>query len=116
MIEWNDSVALLPDTECHVYIARITGEDETYRFRRKFQSTDMYYGEEKLYFSAELENNQIYEICARWYMDDPKHYIRRERLWILLFDGIPYELEESEILWTLYNLQLQSSSNQFTYM
>lgn len=114
MIEWNDSVSLMPDTECQVYIAQITGEHETYRFRRDFQHTEMCYGEKNLYFSAELEDNRVYEINARWYTDDPQHYIKRERSWFVLFDGIPYEIMEDEILWTLFNLRLQTAQRQLT--
>lgn len=110
-MNWEEWVERIPGTICRIYLAQIKGTHPLYCFARSFCTVEYSYGREEIYCSAELPEYGVFELCVRWYEDSSKELICRHRQWFVVFEGCPYDLDRSEVLFTLFNLHLQEGND-----
>lgn len=104
---WEERFERKPDAFCKIYVAKITKSHELYRYRREFCHLEYEYLQHCIYCSADLEDG-VYEVRARWY----ENYTCRKELswkrsWFAIFGGVKYELDESDVLFTAFNIEAQ---------
>lgn len=108
-MSWEEWFPRVPGTRCKIYLARILGRDPVFRFARSFRNLSYAYSKCEIYCSAELEENGVFELCARWYDDKSEELVSRERSWFVVFEGFCYELDEDDVLLSVFNLNLQTA-------
>lgn len=108
-MSWEERITRIPGTICKIYLAEITGTHPLYRFARSFFPMQYSYSRDEIYCSFDLPENGVFEFCVRWYDKESKKIIRQEQQWFVIFEGDYYELDKCEILFTLFNLRLQTS-------
>lgn len=106
-MSWEEWIRRIPDTICRIYLAEITGKHSLYHFARSFYVMQYSYSKDEIYCSAELPEYGVFEFCSKWY-DNNKTLVRQEHQWFVVFEGCYYELDKSDVLFTLFNLRLQA--------
>lgn len=104
---WEEWFECKPNTICKIYLAKITGSDVKYRYSREFQRVRYVYQGSDIYCSAEHLEDGVYEVCARWYDCGSGNQVCWQRTWFAVYDEMPYELDESDVLFTLFNIEAQ---------
>lgn len=108
---WEDWFERKPDTFCKIYLAKITGPHVEYRFNRAFQRVSYRYSKDDIHcFMGNLEDG-VYEVCARWYDVTTGEIVHHRRRWFAVYEDAPYELDEQDVLHTLFNIEAQKGRN-----
>lgn len=96
-------------TYAHPYAAQIVGEHPTFRFERRFLRLDWPESTPGgRWFDVKLPCDGVYECCVRRFKSGTNKVIDREYEWFVLFDGEFYEIDKEDVLFALFNLQLQT--------
>lgn len=106
---WEDWFERRPNTFCKIYLARITGPHAEYRFNRVFQHVVYQYSQYDIYCVGEDLMDGVYEVYARWYDVVTGEVVHYRRHWFVVYEDAPYELDEQDVLYTLFNLEAQKS-------
>lgn len=108
---WEDWFERKPDTLCRIYLAKINGPHLEYRFEREFLHVDYQYTKDNIHCYAGDLTDGVYEVFARWYDVVTGELVRNRRRWFAVFEGAPYELDEQDVLHTLFNIEAQKGRN-----
>lgn len=109
---WEDWFERRPDTFCKIYLAKITGPHVEYRFNRAFQHVSFRYSRDNIYcFIDDLEDG-VYEVYARWYDVMTGEVVHYRRRWFVVYEDAPYELDEQDVLYTLFNFEAQKNGRK----
>lgn len=104
---WEDWFERRPDTLCKIYLAKINGPHLEYRFERTFQHVDYQYSKDNIHCCAEPLTDGVYEVFARWYDVMTGEIVHCRRHWFAVYEDAPYELDEKDVLYTLFNIETQ---------
>ena len=107
-VNWEEWFERQPDTLCRIYLAKINGPHLEYRFEREFLHVDYQYTKDNIHCYAGDLTDGVYEVFARWYDVVTGELVRNRRRWFAVFEGAPYELDEQDVLHTLFNIEAQN--------
>ena len=97
-------VPSIPGQQPEVYMAKITGEDPEYIYRREFIDLIMDEAPEGYqYKPVHFDEYGIYEISIKWH--DAKQggeFLRRERYWFVMIDQTECPLPQEMVFDTLH--------------
>ena len=89
------------------YLAKISGPDEQYRFKRSFLNWEYHRYQIQLWFTFEIDQG-VYEQCIKYVDKQTGNIVRYDRSWFVFFDGEFYQIGRDEVLFCVFNLDLQS--------
>ena len=94
-------------TRVNCYVAKILGSDPQYIFRRKFvpYRKKSYKDYTVCWYTIYVEG--VYEESIDYYDIVTDKLIKREREWFIFFGDTIYDIDKSEVLFSLFNLRLQ---------
>ena len=96
-LRWEERASRIPGSRCRLYLAKIEGPDDRYRFDRHFlRGTYQYYPDE-IYLTCEIESTGVYEVGTSW-IDGHGVVFLRQREWFLLVGGDAYDLQDQDVL------------------
>lgn len=86
-------VKVSPNVRACTYVAKIVGEDPTYKYRREFVPMVQREIADGYRYEPELDDYGVYERSIKWYEDKPNgRFLGRNRQWYLVFDCGPYKI------------------------
>lgn len=98
----------IPGTYAYPYMARITGEDPAYHFRRVFlRYEDRSPAFSGRWYTFRLPCEGVYERCVKRFRSLGGKLLSRDYDWFVFFDGEFYHLNREEVLFALWNLNAQ---------
>ena len=112
-MNWSEEIEDNPNETVRVYVAEITGAHPRYRFNRKFLRCRRIRRSQSTYYFAETAENGVFESNISYYNKDDGRLLRREREWFVLFEGDCYDIDDSDVLFTLFNLRAQLASDLY---
>ena len=98
----------VPGQYAKVYVAKITGSDPEYLFRREFiPLTVQETPEGRMYKPVDFDDNAVYEISITW-RDAEKDgkFLRRDRQWLMMIDQLELPIPQELVLDTVRWLKL----------
>lgn len=103
-----------PSVNQKVYCSRITGPDSNYILARDFVMRSHFVLGNCNKFCFSLDEDGIYEFVIKTIDSHSDEIVSVERRWLIVFDHALYEYDGEElsyqyVLYTVYNLNLQSS-------
>ena len=106
-MNWSEEIEDNPNETVRVYVAEITGAHPQYRFNRMFLRCRRIRRSQSTCYFAETAENGVFEASISYYDKNDGHLLRREREWFVLFEGDCYDIDYSDVLFTLFNLRMQ---------
>lgn len=110
MLMYSYGAELSKGTFVKTYLAKITGPDEKYRFKRSFLKWEYHRYRRQLWFTFDIEQG-VYEQSIKHVDKQTGNTIRYEKNWFVYFDGKVYQVRRDEVLFCVFNLELQGISN-----
>ncbi len=104
---WEERFERKPDTICRIYLAKITGSHVEYRYDRTFQHVSFRYSRDDIHCYQDNLEDGVYEEHARWYDMITGKVVYQHRRWFAVYEGDSYELDEQDVLHTLFNIEAQ---------
>ena len=97
------TVPVVPGQNPEVYMAKITGEDPEYIYRREFVDLTMRDASDgRMYRPVKIDNYGIYEISIKWReAKQGGETLRRERYWFVMIDQTEFFLPQELVFDTL---------------
>lgn len=68
---------------------------------------DYQYDKDNIHCCAEPLTDGVYEVFARWYDVMTGEIVHYRRRWFAVYEDAPYELDEQDVLYTLFNIEAQ---------
>ena len=104
-------VTLSPDTCIRAYVAKIVGEDQKYKYKRKFVHLHSRKTAEGYQYEPDLDDYGVYELSIKYYENIPDgRYLGRYQRWYLVFDGMDVPLAKEAVLHTCRWLNMYLST------
>ena len=100
-------VELSKGTFVNTYLAIITGPDEKYCFKRGFLKRKYNRNRRQLWFTFDMDHG-VYEQSVKHIDKHSGNTIRHEKNWFVYFEGMFYKIRRDEVLFCVFNLELQS--------
>ena len=98
-----------PDTHTRSYVAKIVGTHPRYFYDRRFLPLKSSTFPNHRHYSCDMDEYGVYERSTKRYNEENK-CVDRTREFFVMFDGEYYDIEASEVLFTLFNLKLQTGA------
>ena len=98
------TLPIIPGQRPEVYIAKITGEDPEFVYRREFlELTVQETPEGRLYKPVTFDDFGVYEVSIKWReAKQGGEVLRRERYWFVMIDQTEFPLAQEMVLETMY--------------
>ena len=100
-------------TVARAYLARIRGADDKWTFKRKFLKMNMTDNERSLKMNWNLGGHGVFELSVKWLDRTNGNVISHERMWFVYYRTKFYEIDYSEVLFSLFNLNKQYKNSRF---
>jgi len=91
MCWWKLEAEMVPDTECRIYLAELTGPHPVYRFARDFLPLDFVYNGKKVTTDFGLDEG-VYEESITYRDLQTRIAKSRHRRWFCVYDGEVFDL------------------------
>lgn len=101
------SVPIIRGTYFKTYVARITCEDPTFRFKRRFLSRECLDLAQKRICIFDIGGHGVFEQCIRRFNRITNKQMSVERKWFVYYRRRFYEIDYDEVLFCVYNLKAQ---------
>ena len=111
MYWWQIEAECLPDVECQIYLAELTGPHPMYRFTRDFLPLDYFYDGNTIRTDFGIKEEGVFEESIT-YRDPQTHIAQsRHRRWFCVFNGNVFDLlSYKEIEMALLGFQMKHLS------
>lgn len=106
-MKYTYNVAITHGVYFKTYVAKITGKDPTFHFKRCFLYRISTFSYGRRWYTYELGGHGVFEQSIKRYSKATDILLHRERKWFVYYRKAFYEINYDEVLFCVFNLNAQ---------